>query len=219
MNILFRCKQGTQIFVEILAYIFYLIVISYLAYMNGIHNYGILGYILVGLIFFGYIFIPELISLEWFPNSQEIPEKTKDEIEENCQKRFTQFSYYYLSLKKFLIVITFIAISFQIVRTVTPVSVKFGFLNDIYDFIYNSKGGYIFVIVALLLSRIDISILKQYDPEDNDLDDKYTRRLRETNMISLWVGIIFIFLLVLRKTVYSGYDGVAEIAASAPTGE
>ena len=71
------------------------------------------------------------------------------------------------------------------------------------------------------MSRIDISILKQYDPEDNDLDDKYTRRLRffVKQIFSLWVGIIFILLLVLRKTLYSGYDGVAEIAASAPTGE
>ena len=86
MNILFRCKESAQILVETLAYIFYLIVISFLAYMNGIHNYGILGFILVGLIFLGYIFIPELISLKWFPNSQEIPEKTKMKLKKIVKK-------------------------------------------------------------------------------------------------------------------------------------
>lgn len=216
-NILYRCSGGY--FQESVAYFIYLLVILYLAYMNGIHKYGILANILVGLIVVGYIVIPELISREWFPNSQKMPEKTKEEIEENCKKRTKQLSYYFFSLKKFLIVMFIIGISFELVKTVTPTNNNFKFLDKIYNFLYKSWGGKILVILVIIFNRVDISILKKYDPEDTDIDDKYIRRIKETNMTLLWIGIIFI-LLFLQSYLFdiTPMQGDLPVDALAPTG-
>ena len=83
----------------------------------------------------------------------------------------------------------------------------------------DSWGAGIFILFIIILSRFDVYTLKDYEPEDTDKDNKYLRRIKEANWTILWVGIICILLLVLRKTVYSGYDGVGKTPASAPTGD
>ena len=217
-NVIFKC-DGAQMVMEILVYIVYSLIIISVAYMNGIFNLGPLGYLSVFLIILGYIGLPELISLDWFPNNQKMPDKTDEELEEYCQKRISNLSNHFFSLKRFLLVICFIGLSFSLSKTVTPISNNLPFLNKINNFITDSWGGAIFILFVIILSRIDVYTLKDYEPEDTDKDNKYLRRIKEANWTILWVGIICILLLVLRKTVYSGYDEVAEIAASAPTGD
>ena len=212
-NVVFKC-DGAQMVMEILVYIVYSLIIISVAYVNGILNFGPLGYLLVFLIILGYIVLPELISFDWFPNSQKMPEKTEDELKEYCQKRISNFTNHYFSIKRFLLVICFIGLTFSVSKTVTPESQNFPFLNRIYNFMTDSWGSEIFIIIVLILSRIDIFILKKYDPEDTDLDDKYLRRIKEANWTILWVGIIGIFLFILRKTIYTQYDGVTIPSAS-----
>ena len=217
-NVVFKC-EGAQTVMEVIVYIVYSLIIISVAYMNGIHNLGPLGYLSVGLIILGYILLPELISLEWFPNSQKMPDKTDEELEEYCQKRISNLSNHFFSIKRFLIVICFIGLSFSLSKTVTPESQNFPFLNKINNFMTDSWGSGIFILFVIILTRIDVYILKDYEPEDSDKDNKYLRRIKEANWTILWIGIICILLLVLRNTVYSGYDGVAKTPAPAPTGE
>ena len=212
-NVVLKC-EGAQTMMEVIVYIVYSLIIISVAYLNGIFNLGPLGYLSVFLIILGYIGLPELISLDWFPNSQKMPDRTDEELEEYCQKRISNLSNHFFSLKRFLIVICFIGLSFSLSKTVTPESQNFPFLNKINNFMTDSWGSGIFILFVIILSRIDVYILKDYDPEDTDKDNKYLRRIKEANWTILWVWIICIFLFVLRKTLYSGYDGVTLPSAS-----
>lgn len=215
-NVVFKC-DGAQLGMEILVYIVYSIIIISVAYMNGIFNLGPLGFLSVFLIILGYIGLPELISLDWFPNSQKMPEKTEDELKDYCDKRISNLYNHFYSLKKFLLVICVIGLSFSVSKTVTPISNNFPFLNKIHNFMVNKWGSGIFILFIIILSRFDVYTLKDYEPEDTDKDNKYLRRIKEANWTILWVGILCILLLVLRKTVYSGYDGVGKTPA--PSGD